>query len=72
MKRKTEIKPIFGQINGVVAHQMALEGKVTMIPAHQIPPTVLFNDEGERASCALVFTPAAEREFDQRCAALRA
>lgn len=71
-RQRSEIKSIFGQINGVVAHAMAAEGKVHLIPPDQIPPTALYNEHNERASCALVFTPEIEREFDQRVRALRA
>jgi hypothetical protein len=71
-KRKTEIKTIYGQINGVVAHAMATEGKVHMIGVQHIPADYHFNEHGEPAVCALVFTPEAEREFDKRVADLRA
>lgn len=69
---KTKICSIFGQIEGIVAHAMASEGKCKLISAEYIPPDELFNDEGERAFCALVFTPATEREFNRRVAVLRA
>jgi hypothetical protein len=72
MRRKTNIVSIFGQIEGVIAHAMAAEGKVHLISPKHIPPTVLFNDTGERASCALVLTPETEREFDDRVRRLRA
>ena len=72
MRRKTDIVSIFGQIEGVVAHAMAAEGKVTLISPEYIPPTVLFNEQGLRANCALVLTPDAESEFDRRVKALRA
>lgn len=72
MRRKSEIKSIFGQINGVVAHAMAAEGKVTLFSPDMIPASALYDEHGERASCALVFTPEAEREFDRRVRALRA
>ena len=71
MRRKTHIASIFGQIEGVVARAMAAEGKVTLISPEHIPPTALYNDAGLRASCALVFTPESEREFDARVARLR-
>jgi hypothetical protein len=71
-RNKTKIVSIFGQIEGVVAHAMATEGKVHLISPNLIPPTALWDDAGQRASCALVFTPDAEREFDRRVAALRA
>ena len=73
MKRGgTKIISVFGQIEGVVADAMAEEGLVTRIEQRLIPPTVLFNDSGTMAHCALVLTEAQERMFDQRVAALRA
>lgn len=72
MKRKTRICSIFGQIEGVVAHAMAAEGKVWLISPKHIPPTALFDKHGNRACCALVFSPKAEREFDRRVSRLRA
>jgi hypothetical protein len=71
-KRSSTISSIFGQIEGVVANAMAAEGKVHLISPDMIPATALYNDQGDRAHCALVFTPEAEREFDRRVAALRA
>jgi len=70
-RRKSTIVSIFGQINGIVAHAMATEGKLTLISPEHIPPTALYNDDGERASCAVVFTPETEREFDERVRKLR-
>lgn len=72
MPRKTEIKTIYGQIEGVVAHAMATEGKVNLIGVQYLPPGHHINDAGEPAVCALVFTPEAEREFDERVKLLRA
>jgi hypothetical protein len=72
MKRQTKICSIFGQIEGVVANAMAAEGRVKLISPDMIPPTARYNDKGERAHCALVFTPATEREFDRRVAELMA
>lgn len=69
--RATNICSIFGQIEGVVADAMVKEGTVSRIAPEMIPPTVRFNDKGECAHCALVFTPEAEREFDRRVAILR-
>jgi hypothetical protein len=71
-RRKTNICSIFGQIESVIADAMVEEDKVTRIDPEMIPPTQLFDDQGRRAHCALVFTPEAEREFDRRVAALRA
>jgi hypothetical protein len=72
MTRKTKICSIFGQIETVVGEAMAAEGKVNMIAADLIPPTMAYDDHGYRASFALVFTPEAEAEFDQRVRALYA
>jgi hypothetical protein len=69
---KTKICSIFGQIEAAVGDAMAQEGKVIKIPFEQIPPTVAFNDKGTRAYYALVFTVAAEVEFNRRVADLRA
>lgn len=66
MRRKTNIVSIFGQIEGVVAHAMAAEGKAHLISPEYIPPTALWDERCRRANCALVLTPEAEREFDQR------
>ncbi len=72
MKReKSHIASIFGQIEGVVAHAMAAEGKVKLISPEFIPPTALYNVAGDRAFCALVFTPTSEREFERRVRDLR-
>lgn len=70
--KKNSICSIFGQIEGVVAHAMAAEGKVHLISPEHIPPTALYNERDERASCALVFTPETEREFNERVRNLRA
>lgn len=70
--QKTEICSIFGQIEGVVAHEMAIEGKVHLIPSEMIPPTALFDDQGRRASCALVLNRASMAEFNRRVANLYA
>jgi hypothetical protein len=72
MRNKTTIVSIFGQIEGVIADAMTAEGKVKKIPFDQIPPTAAFDDQGRRAHCALVLTPANEREFDERVRQLRA
>ena len=72
MKRKTTISSIFGQIEGVVALAMAAEKKINLIPADQIPPTVLYNDAGTKAICAVVMTSENEREFNERVKNLRA
>jgi hypothetical protein len=72
MRRGTEIKTIYGQIEGVVANAMAVEGKVTLIGVQHLPPGHHFRDDGTPAVCALVFTPEAEREFDERVRKLRA
>jgi hypothetical protein len=69
---KSSIVSIFGEINTVVARAMAAEGKVHLIEPDMIPPTALFNEADERASCAVVFTPKTEREFDERVRTLRA
>jgi len=68
---KINIFSVFGQIEGVVADMMAAEG-VKKIEADMIPATFLFNDAGVKAHCALILTPAQEREFDRRVAELRA
>ena len=72
MRRKTNICSIFGQIESVVADLMTQEGKVTKIEPYMIPATARYNDRGEIAHCALVFSPEAEQEFDRRVAELRA
>ena len=71
-RSKSSICSIFGQIEGVVAHTMASEGKVHLISPEFIPSTALFDNQGRRASCALVFTPETEREFNNRVAQLYA
>jgi hypothetical protein len=71
-RNKSNICSIFGQIEGVIADAMASEGKVHKIERDMIPVTARYDDKGQMAHCALVFTPATEREFDRRVAALRA
>jgi hypothetical protein len=71
MKRQTNVCSIFGQIESVIADAMVAEGKVRRIEPDMIPATALWDDQGRRAHCALVFDPASEREFDRRVAALR-
>lgn len=70
-RRKTIIASIFGQIESVVADAMVAEGKVTKIDAGLLAPTVLFDDLGRRAYCALVFSPETSQEFDRRVRELR-
>lgn len=73
MKRsKTNICSIFGQIEGVVADAMVQEGLVRRIEPEDIPATARYNEAGERAHCALVFTIETERAFDKRVRDLRA
>lgn len=72
MMKTTNICSIFGQIESVVADQMVAEGHVHRISVEDIPPTARYNDAGEIAHCALVFTPEMERLFDQRVRNLRA
>jgi hypothetical protein len=70
--KRTEIKTIYGQIEGVVAHEMATERKVNLIPLQHVPESHLINEHGLPAVCAVVFNPASEREFNKRVADLRA
>lgn len=72
VKGKTNVCSIFGQIEGVVANAMVEEGLVRRIEPDDIPPSVRYNDKGERAHCALVFSTETERAFDLRVAKLRA
>lgn len=71
MPGKTNICSIFGQIESIVADAMVKEGLCTKIEQEMIPLSVLWNDRGEKAYCALVFTPEAERIFDRRVRELR-
>lgn len=71
MPGKTSICSIFGQIESVVADAMVKEGLCNKIDRDMIPESVRWNDRGEIAYCALVFTPEAERIFDRRVRELR-
>lgn len=71
-KSRTKICSIFGQIEGVVANAMVAEGLVRRIEPDDIPVGVRYNEKGERAVCALVFSAETERAFDQRVRNLRA
>lgn len=71
-RKRTNICSIFGQIEGVVADAMVAEGVVRRIEPDMIPPSVRYNEKGERAHCALVFSPETERAFDERVRRLRA
>lgn len=70
-RQATKIASIFGQIEGIVALEMAAEKKITLIPQNRIPPTVLYNEAHVKAVCAVIFSPSAEREFDKRVALLK-
>jgi hypothetical protein len=69
---RSQIFSIFGQIEGVVADQMAAEGIVTKIELDMIPRTAKWDEHGRLAHCALIMTPEIERVFDQRVRDLRA
>lgn len=72
MKRGSTIVSIFGQIEGAVADAMAAEKKVHRIAFEDIPLTAAFDEQGQRASCAIILTLETEREFNQRVKMLRA
>jgi alkylation response protein AidB-like acyl-CoA dehydrogenase len=71
MKRRTEIYSIFGQIDAVVAEEMAAEGKVRRIEQNMIPPTALFDDQGRKAVFAIVMPDEYAGEFMDRVEKLR-
>jgi hypothetical protein len=72
MRNQTHIISVFGQIAGIVADAMVVEGKAKRIEPDDIPISVRYNKAGEKAHCALVVSNEAEAEFDRRRAQLSA
>lgn len=71
-QKATNIVSIFGQIEGVVADNMAEEGLCHKIERDMIPATARWDASGRLAHCALVLTPELEAVFDRRVRELRA
>jgi hypothetical protein len=70
--RETRIFSIFGQIELVVAQQMAKEGKGKIIPQIEIPMSARYNEEGQLAYCAYLCPGPHMDEFENRIFDLRA
>jgi hypothetical protein len=66
MNRSTEVYSIFSQIDGVVATMMVEEGKATKIEQDMIPPTALYNEQGQKAQFAIVIPRLHLREYERR------
>lgn len=72
MSGRTTIYSVYGQIEGVVADAMVTEGTCRSIEFDMMPNSQKFNEQGERAHCALIMTPDNYNEYMERVRALRA
>lgn len=66
MREKTEIYSIFGQIDAVIAQAMVDEGKANKIDQDMIPPTALYDEQGRKASFAIVLPREHLGEYHRR------
>ena len=72
MRRGTEVYSIFGQIESVAAEILIEKGKARKIEARDIPVSAAFDDNGRRASFAVIVPNEHVPEFERLIADLRA